>query len=161
MCRLAKQKSNKANLSSLYPGWRVILEKLINHKTLIPFLQPLSSPWVGVSASKIFATILLHSWFIDHVLKKLTFDLLTGSGAWGGGLKAIYLLLCCCILRFHFIWYATWPCSENVEFWPIDHIPRVVGRGGRGSADKIFATMLLHSWFPLIWYATGVWLGEG
>ena len=33
MCRLAKQKSNKANLSNYYPQRRVILEKLINHIT--------------------------------------------------------------------------------------------------------------------------------
>ena len=26
--------------------------------------------------------------------------------------------------------------------------------GERGAAGKIVATMLLHSWFPLIWYAT-------
>ena len=28
---------------------------------------------------------------------------------------------------FSLIWYATWPCSEKVEFWPTDPIPRVVG----------------------------------
>ena len=32
MCRLAKQKSIKANLSNLYSGRRVTLEKLINDK---------------------------------------------------------------------------------------------------------------------------------
>ena len=31
--------------------------------------------------------------------------------------------------------------------------PRVRG-GGRGFQAKIFSTMLLHQWFPLIWYAT-------
>ena len=159
--------------------------------------------------------------------------------AWGGGgLRAKYLLPCCCNLWFPLIWYATWPCPERVgfwpltqspygrrrswvcglticyhvatfrdsiwfnmqhdqvlkkcnsdlftpslgvmggggsagnffptmllhfmipwnlicnmtmfyknDFWPIDQIPRVGGGG-------IFATMLLHSWFPLIWYAT-------
>ena len=36
----------KANVLNLYPRRRDILEKLINHKTLIPFHQPLSSPWV-------------------------------------------------------------------------------------------------------------------
>ena len=41
MCRLAKQTSNKANLSNVYPGRRFILEKIINHKTIIPFLHPL------------------------------------------------------------------------------------------------------------------------
>ena len=33
MCRLAKQKSNKANWLNLYPQQRVILEKGINYKT--------------------------------------------------------------------------------------------------------------------------------
>ena len=33
-----------------------------------------------------------------------------------------------------------------LTFWPL-------GSGER-SAGKIFATMLMHSWFPLIWYAT-------
>ena len=78
-----------------------------------------------------------------------------GSGGWG--LQAKYLLPCCYIFWFHLIWYATWPpCSEKVELWPIDLIPRV---GVWESAGKIFATtflgtMLLHSWFSLIWYAT-------
>ena len=44
MCRLAKQKSNKENLANIYSLRRVILEKLINHRTLIPLLQPLSLP---------------------------------------------------------------------------------------------------------------------
>ena len=38
-------------------------------------------------------------------------------------------------------------------FWPTDPIPRV-GGGGSVSASKIFATMLVHSWFSLIWYVT-------
>ena len=42
-----------------------------------------------------------------------------------------------------------WPCSEKSKFWPIGPIPRV-----GMSASKIFGTMLLHSWFSLIWYAT-------
>ena len=84
---------------------------------------------------------------------------------------------------FPLIWYETWHCSENVEFWPFDPY----GQGG-GSAGKIFATkllhffipfnliltycphhhgqgvgagctqnicdMMLHSWFPLIWCTT-------
>ena len=40
-------------------------------------------------------------------------------------------------------------------FWPTDPIPRV-GGGGSWSASKIFTTMLVHSWFSLIWYVT--WL---
>ena len=48
--------------------------------------------------------------------------------------------------RLSLIWYATWPCSEKVEFRPIDHIPRWVGV----SVRKIFAIMLLQAWFSLI-----------
>ena len=53
---------------------------------------------------------------------------------------------------FSLIWYATLTCSEKVELWPTDLIPRVWGRWR--SAGKMFATMLLHSWVSLIWYAT-------
>ena len=59
MCRLAKQKSNKANLSNLYPGRRVILEKLTNHKTYIQLFQLLS----GVCKVKVFASVLVHTSF--------------------------------------------------------------------------------------------------
>ena len=45
------------------------------------------------------------------------------------------------------IWYATWPCSEKVLFWP--HPPQ-----GRASMGKIFAIMLLQASFPLIWWTT-------
>ena len=47
-------------LSNLYPERRVILEKLINHETQIPFLQPLSSPWVSYR-SKLLAYQLVFS----------------------------------------------------------------------------------------------------
>ena len=46
-----------------------------------------------------------------------------------------------------------WPYSEKGKFWPIGPIPRV-----GLSASKIFGTMLLHSWFSLIWYTT--WLSS-
>ena len=62
----------------------------------------------GGSAGKIFATMLLHSWF------PLT-------------------------------WYATWPCSEKVDFWPLNPSPQAVGEG---SAGKIFVTMFLHFIIP-------------
>ena len=42
-----------------------------------------------------------------------------------------YLLLCYCISWFPLNWYATWLCSEKVEFWPIDPIPRVGGVCGQ------------------------------
>ena len=41
----------------------------------------------------------------------------------GGGGGAKYWVPCCYISWFHLIWYATWPCSEIVEFLPIDPIP--------------------------------------
>ena len=67
-----------------------------------------------------------------------------------GGVGVCWLLPYCCMSSFPLIWYATWPCSVKVEFWPIDPISQV---GAGGSVGKIIATMLLHSWFPLFWYA--------
>ena len=62
MSHLAKRKSNKANLSILYPWRRVILVKLINHKTQIPFLQPLSSLWISYrSKSKAYQLVFVLS----------------------------------------------------------------------------------------------------
>ena len=72
------------------------------------------------------------------------------QGVWGGGgvcgqnicyhvsAFVIPFNLICNIIMF-------W----KVELWPIDPIP-----GSGRSAGKIFATILLHSWFSLIWYAT-------
>ena len=112
-----------------------------------------------VSLNKIFATLLLRSWFpliwfaswpctekVDHNFRTLR--------EWGGsgvcGQNICYHFAA--FLIFFIIWYATWPCSEKVEFWPVDPIPRV--GSALGSASKIFANVLLHSWFPLIWYAS-------
>ena len=41
---------------------------------------------------------------------------------------------------FSLMWYATWPCSENVEFRPIDSITRVRVSGGRGNCMQ-------HIWY--------------
>ena len=55
----------------------------------------------------------------------LTFDLLPHLGVQGDGVK--------CLSTGTLISYPTWPCSEKVEFWPTDPIPRVGGeRKGRG-----------------------------
>ena len=51
--------------------------------------------------------------FHDHVLKKLKFH--QGLGP-AGKIFATMLLN----WWFHSIWYAKWPCSEKVEFWPLD-----------------------------------------
>ena len=78
---------------------------------------------------------------------KLTFDPTQGS-------RVCKDIMCACMLlysSFPLIWYATWSCSEKVEFWPFDPTPN--GRG-EGSTGKIFTTTLLHASFPLIWYVT-------
>ena len=49
-------------MSILYPWRRVILVKLINHKTQIPFLQPLSSLWISYrSKSKAYQLVFVLS----------------------------------------------------------------------------------------------------
>ena len=71
----------------------------------------------------------------------------------GWGLGANYLLPCCCLcdsLEFDMP-------HDNVlnklsfDFWPPG------SWGEAGSAWEKIATMLLHSWFQLIWYATWPW----
>ena len=62
ICCLAKQKSNKANMSNLYPGQRVILENLKITKHKSHFSSPLSSPWVGacLRAKYLFPCCCIH-----------------------------------------------------------------------------------------------------
>ena len=71
-----------------------------------------------------------------------------GGGGGGGSVGKIYATIITMLLHswLSLIWYATWPCSEKVEFRPIDPIPRWVGV----SVRKIFAIMLLQAWFSLI-----------
>ena len=67
------------------------------------------------------------------------------------GQQANYLLPGCFIpFSLYFDISMLWN-SWILTYWT-DPIPRV--RGGEGAAGKIFTTMLLHSWFPLNWYAT-------
>ena len=84
----------------------------------------------------------------DHVLKKLTFDLLTG--AWGGSAdKKFATMLLHLVIPFNLI------CSMTIfwKSWILTYCSHPWGCRGRGSPGKILATMLLHSWFSLIWYA--------
>ena len=114
----------------------------------------------GWSAGKIFVTMLLHAFVIlFNLIYNMTVFwkswMLTywphqhGLGVAAGKIFATILLQS----WFSLIWNAKWPCSEKVEFWPTDPIPRIRGGGGLFSG-KIFATMLLHSEFSLIWHAT-------
>ena len=137
----------------------------------------------------------------DRVLKKYNFDLLTPSL----GLcrkEGLWTKIDTTLLHswFPFIWYATWACSNNMNFdvlnptkgsgvgrsackifatnicysvaaflilfnlicnmttcwkcWIPTNWPHPQVGGGGGVCGKIFATMLLHSWFALIWYVT-------
>ena len=127
----------------------------------------------GTSAGKIFATMLqLHSWFsliwnaswpcsekveFWHFVwpqPQVQVCVYGGGGGGGGGVcgqnicyhvaeSLILLNLICNLTMFWKSWILTyWPHHQGQ------------GLGGGGSAGKIFATMLLHSWFSLIWYTT-------
>ena len=87
----------------------------------------------------------------DHVLKKLILTYLPHPQGWvgvGGGMRAKYMLP-----RFRI--------GDSIQFgMQSDHVleklnfdlltPGSGDWGDRGSADKIFATMLLHLCFPLM-----------
>ena len=63
-----------------------------------------------------------------------------GSGGGGGGGFMISFNLLCHMIMFR----------KKLNFDLLDLNASIVGR----SAGKIFATVLLYSWFHLIWYAT-------
>ena len=120
------------------------------------------------SAGKIVATMLLHSGFIlmwyatwpcSEKVEFWNLIPITGSGGeydWAiRGLRAKYLLQCCCIERFPIIWYAAQSCSKS---WILTYWPHRQGQG-RGSAGKIFAAVLLYIWFfNLICNMTIFWI---
>ena len=103
----------------------------------------------------------------DHVLKRLNFELMTPfQVTWRGGEELRSKLFATMLLHswFSFIWNATWPCSEKVEFWTADpiHITRVVGGGvvcGQNSCYHVAAfsnfifnmTMFWKSWILIYW----------
>ena len=87
-----------------------------------------------------------------HVLKKFNFDLLIPSqGGWSAG-KIFPTMLLHLLIPFYLI------CNMTI-FWksyfcPFILIARVGWVGGGAFCVEIFATMLLHLWISLIWYAT-------
>ena len=81
-----------------------------------------------------------------HILKKMKFDVLKTppwSGG-GGGSAGKYLLPCCCIPDFH---YFSMQQDHVLKKLNLDIL---TPRAEESSGDKIFATILQHSCFPLI-----------
>ena len=76
----------------------------------------------------------------DHVLT-------VRSGGGGSAVKMIATMLLYFVILFDLICNMTMLWKN--EFWSIDLIHRV-GMGVWGYARKIFATMLMHLWFPFI-----------
>ena len=76
---------------------------------------------------KIFATMLLHSWFhltwyttwlCSEKVEFCHFDSNGWGGGGGGSRQNIWYLAAA--FQFPWIWYALWTCSEKVELWPCD-----------------------------------------
>ena len=61
-----------------------------------------------------------------------------------GSLLAKYFLPCCCICDSSLIWYATGPCSEQVEFWPLDPKGWVGGGVCRQNICYHFAALVIY-----------------
>ena len=97
----------------------------------------------------------------DHVLKKLNFDILIPSPKSTQGVRHRSKIQ-------HHVWYVSYllylclqllPCCCIRDCFDVqhDHVLKKLNFDllwVEGAAGKIFATMLLHSRFPLIWYAT-------
>ena len=122
-------------------------------------IDPIPRVVWGGSTRKIFATMMLHSWFSlvryasrPHSEKSWTLIYWPHPKS-QGCLKAKYLLPCCCIrdsLNFDMQHVHV---LKKLNF---DLLTPSPGSGGgvSGSQGKIFASMLLHLWFSLIWYAS-------
>ena len=102
------------------------------------------------SAGKIVATMLLHFVIPFNLICNMTlFWPFDPKGQGEGSADKIFATMLMHSL-FPLIWYATWPFSEKVEFWPVDPIPRV----GGGSAGIIWLWLLsvLRRWFCCCWF---------
>ena len=177
-----------------------ILKKL-NFDLLTP------SPGSGISVGKIFATMLLHSWFsliwyattpcseknlfwptdsiprVGSVCRQnicyhvsvfvILFNLICNltmswkskiltywprfQGRWWGRGVEVFgeQLICYHAAAFSdSLWYATWPCSKKVEFWPNDPIPRVGCVCEQNISYHVAAFVIL---FNLIYNMTVFW----
>ena len=65
MCRLAEQKSNKENLSNIFSRRRVILEKLINHKSIYP-ISPTPKFTFGIIQIKVKSLSTSFQWLVQY-----------------------------------------------------------------------------------------------
>ena len=85
----------------------------------------------------------------DYNLKKFHFNLKSPPPGLGGGdfEQNICYHVAAFLIPFHLIFNMTMVWKS----WILT--PGSEGRG-EGFLQVFFATMLLHSWFPLIWYAT-------
>ena len=108
----------------------MILFNLICNMTVFWKFWPFDpTPRVGGgSVGKIFATMLCICDSIsfhmqhDHVLKSWIFTFWPhpqGGGLWVRGVGSADKIFATLLLRFlfHLIWYATWPCSEKLNFY--------------------------------------------
>ena len=102
-------------------------------KSWILTFWPQPYGWGGVSAGKIFATVVLHSWF--HIIWYSSENVEFWPHLEGRGEQNICYHVAANVIPFYFI------CNMNIfqKKMNFDTIPRV-----GGSAGKIFASMLLH-----------------
>ena len=83
------------------------------------------------------------------------------SKGWGwggdGGKGICEQSICYHVAAFMILFNVICNMTMFWKSWIMTYWPHPQGRevgGGGGSAGKIFATKLLHSWFSYIWYAT-------
>ena len=94
----------------------------------------------------------------DHVLKKLNFDLLNPSrGSWGRGVCGQNICYHVAALLILLNLICIWPCSEKVEFWTTDPIPRVWGGVFSQNICYHVATFLFLILYNLICNMTVLW----
>ena len=117
---------------------------------------------LGGSAGEIVATLWLHLWF--HLswcatwpcFEKVNFDILAPPPGSGGGRRGLCgQNICYQVSAFVILFNLVCNLTMFWKSWILTFWLQGQRMGGeRGSAGKIFATMLLHSCFPLMWYAT-------